>query len=471
MKSLPPIQRRRRSVAATAFALALTFAVTGPIPAAHAAGGTQLWATHGPIGSDTANAVATSPDGTRVYVTGDIAGTEADSDFDFDTVAFDAATGAVVWASSYNGPGNGNDEAFAIALSPDGTRVYVTGRSYTSATIDFDFATVGYDATTGAQVWARRYGGPGLGDDRALSVGVSPDGTRVYVTGRSYRSPVYGDFATLAYDAATGAKIWVRRYNDVGDTGGAGAFALSLSPDGARVYVTGWPSSNNYATVAYGAATGATLWVRKYNGPASGEDIPRAIAVSPDGARVFVTGSSESAVGSGSATVAYDAVTGIRLWVRRYTYGPSAIAVSPDSTRVYVTGGIGGSVHNYLDYATVAYDAVTGVVLWVRLYNGPERNSSDDAVAVAVSPDNARVYVTGVTDGRWGIDLASDTTTIAYVATTGAKAWLARYNSPENVADVAHALALSPDGTRVVVAGFTFGPGVSGFTTIAYSTH
>ena len=170
--SLPSINRRGRSVAATAFALALAFAVIGPIPAARAAGGAVLWATHGPIGSDTANAAATSPDGTRVYVTGDIAGLGADSDFG--TVAYDAATGAVVWESRYNGPGNGNDEAFAIAVSPDGTRVYVTGRSYTSATIDFDFATVGYDAATGVQVWVRRYSGPGQGDDRALSIGVSP---------------------------------------------------------------------------------------------------------------------------------------------------------------------------------------------------------------------------------------------------------------------------------------------------------
>jgi outer membrane protein assembly factor BamB len=53
--------------------------------------------------------------------------------------------------------------------------------------------------------------------------------------------------------------------------------------------------------------------------------------------------------------------------------------------RVFVTGASGGRGANLEDYATVAYDAVTGARLWVRRYNGPadRRNSSH---VVAVSP-------------------------------------------------------------------------------------
>ena len=50
--------------------------------------------------------------------------------------------------------------------------------------------------------------------------------------------------------------------------------------------------NNNYATVAYNAATGARLWAKRGNGPGNGLDIPTSVAVSPGGSTLYVTGSS-----------------------------------------------------------------------------------------------------------------------------------------------------------------------------------
>ena len=158
-----------------------------------------------------------------------------------------------------------------------------------------DYATVAYDAATGAQRWASRYNGPAHRDDFALSVAVSPDGATVFVTGASFgglnRACRHrSDYATVAYDAATGAQRWARRYNGPANSADR-ASSVAVSPGGATVFVTG-TSGGNYATVAYAAATGARRWVSRYNGPANGADQASSVAVSPGGATVFVTGTS-----------------------------------------------------------------------------------------------------------------------------------------------------------------------------------
>jgi hypothetical protein len=87
--------------------------------------------------------------------------------------------------------------AFSLAVSPDATKVFVTGDSSRSTT-GHDYATVAYNASTGATLWIKRYNGPGNGEDTAMSVASSPDGTKVIVTGRSAGS-TSEDYATVAY--------------------------------------------------------------------------------------------------------------------------------------------------------------------------------------------------------------------------------------------------------------------------------
>ncbi|MBI4728785.1 MAG: hypothetical protein HY775_04700, partial [Acidobacteria bacterium] len=92
-----------------------------------------------------------------------------------------------LWEARYNGPGNPYDLATSLAVSYDGARVYVTGVSRGSGSYS-DYATLAYDASSGAKLWEARYNGPGNSFDVARSLAVSPDGARVYVTGESYGS-------------------------------------------------------------------------------------------------------------------------------------------------------------------------------------------------------------------------------------------------------------------------------------------
>ena len=140
-----------------------------------------------------------------------------------------------------------------MAVSPDGTTVFVTGASSGTTAGQVDYATVAYNAATGAQLWVKLYAGLAKGGigTQAYSVAVSPDGSTVYVTGESGNDSTY---ATVAYTAATGAQLWVKRYTGNGPSGSA-AQAVAVSPATGTVFVTGYSSGsgsgNDYATIAY----------------------------------------------------------------------------------------------------------------------------------------------------------------------------------------------------------------------------
>jgi DNA-binding beta-propeller fold protein YncE len=249
-----------------------------------------------------ARALRVSPDGTKVFVTGRNY-RPRDAHATFATLAYDAATGAQLWVRNWDG-GTGYAEPVALGVSPDGSKVFVTGRAVATSS---DYGTVAYDAATGGRLWVKLYDGQGAYDE-AHALGVSADGSKVVVTGRSDGAH-NSHYATVAYEAATGTKVWGRRYS-ASQTGSDSASALGVSPDGSTLYVTGYSwsgTSDDYATVAYNADSGDVLWVARYDGPASSSDIPSALAVSPDGSKLFVTGQSWS--GSEGAydyaTVAY----------------------------------------------------------------------------------------------------------------------------------------------------------------------
>jgi hypothetical protein len=196
------------------------------------------------------------------------------------------------WVAIYNGPGNGRDEAYAIAVDDRGY-VYVAGASVGFGTY-YDYATIKYNFA-GETVWVRRYnynGRPGNLSDIATAIAVDKNGN-VYVTGQSLGYPTEWDFMTIKYDAA-GDTVWVRRYNGPGNEDDE-AVALAVDNSG-NVYVTGRSKGSgthfDYLTIKY-SPQGDEVWVRRYNGPGNGDDFAYAVAVDDSG-YVCVTGYSYS---------------------------------------------------------------------------------------------------------------------------------------------------------------------------------
>src|SRR5205823_4955422 len=103
---------------------------------------------------------------------------------DFTTIGY-SPTGVRQWVATYDGPEHSIDEALATTIDPAATRVFVTGNSFGGPATSTDVATVAYEAATGGEAWAARYDGPAHDTDSGADVGVSPDGSTVYVGGAS----------------------------------------------------------------------------------------------------------------------------------------------------------------------------------------------------------------------------------------------------------------------------------------------
>ncbi|MGI9006617.1 MAG: hypothetical protein ACR2FU_10540 [Streptosporangiaceae bacterium] len=342
--------------------------------------------------------------------------------------------GSQLWVSSYNGPNHSFDVGMATVASPDGSVVFVTGRSAGTNNTQ-DYATVAYDSATGAQLWSSRYNGPGGETDIPFAIGISPDGGTVYVTGESVGAgSSAADYATIAYNAKSGAQIWLQRYNGPGNTGDV-AKSLAVSPDGGTVYVTGYSGAQgryDYVTIAYNVATGAQRWLSRYNGRAGGNDQARVVAVSPDGRTVYVTGRSQGMSSAYDiATVAYDAATGGQKWAARYNDPASLndfgtdLAPGPGGQVVYVTGGA-GAPGRQLNFATIAYRASSGKALWTSVSKGWSV-INDVGSSVGVTPDGKTVVMASYTAGT---TTRTAYATTAYSASTGTQRVVATLRRP-----------------------------------------
>jgi outer membrane protein assembly factor BamB len=457
------------TVAALAPATALSpqRAVAGSLaaPRSSVPGGTKLWAARyrGQATTNIAVAVAASPDGSTVFVAG-FSGTVRAH---FSTVAYDAATGARRWAVPFYG--HGYTQAYAMAVSPDGSKLFVTGFTTPVQGGSERAVTVAYDAGTGALLWTQQAFPVSSTFNVGTTVAVSPDGSTVFVGGTAGRH-----IALVAYDAASGALRWLAHYQPAGSANGNESVAVS--PDGSMVFLTGpFRGSSGpveSATIAYDAGTGAQLWAEVASGNAgTGHEL----AVSPDGSAVFITGwLGQGSPTSSFTTIAYDATTGAQLWARRYQGPgklsvPEAVAVSPDGSRLFVTGGSSQSPTDVVDFATVAYATANGSVLWSRSYRPPATSETGPggAFTAGVSPDGALVFVAGSSPGSR--PKSSNYTTIAYDTATGHTSWLAHYRGRQDFG-VASSLAISPAAQAVFVTGYLHGhAGSLIFGTVAYS--
>jgi uncharacterized delta-60 repeat protein len=206
-----------------------------------ASDGSQTWASRYDSGEGyrQEEAVDITADGQGgVYITGM-------SNGDYLTIRYDATTGEQSWAERYSVEEIGYDQPRAIAADGKGG-VFVTGFGYNSSTF-YDFATVRYDAATGKLDWAQTYNYTGGNGDLATAITVDSVGG-VYVTGYSQVDQMGSVYSTVKYNGSSGDQVWAVQTEGPFDS----PTDLAIDPQG-NVIVTGssMTTSADFLTIKY----------------------------------------------------------------------------------------------------------------------------------------------------------------------------------------------------------------------------
>jgi uncharacterized protein (TIGR03437 family) len=188
---------------------------------------------------------------------------------------------------------------------------------------------------------------------------------------------------------------------------------IAVTPDGASVYV---------------AHCGGDVWVintatNKVSTKFQAGACPTGVVITPDGTRAYVTLTNANSVAV-IDTSSYTVMTKIPVGD-----APSGIAITPDGTRVYVANAPGS--------VSVIDTSSNTVAATVNLGNV-------GSVGVAITPDGTRAYVANPVSGSVSV-IDTSSNTVADTITVA------------NVADSPVGVAITPDGTRAYVVTYGFG--------------
>ena len=273
-----------------------------------------------------------------------------------------------------------------VAISPDGTRLYVANDGGAVWVLDTSNNTVVAKVTVGGDPYG---------------VAITPDGTRVYVTQDNGAS-------VSAIDTSSNtviAKISLP----------AAPSGVAITPDGRHAYVASTGSSTPGTVSVIDTSSNSVVATVSLPG------LPWGVAITPDGRRAYVANSIPS-VSGGTATVSV-IDTSSNTVVANVTAGPGiswGLAITPDGTRAYAATGVlfGSGANNgvvsVIDTSSNTVIAKVGVA---------------DPIGLAVTPDGTRVYVANDFNfsGASSVSVidTSSNTVVATVGVGGIPEWVA----------------------------------------------
>jgi len=367
---------------------------------------------------DRAVAVALSPNGTRLYVAAEDLGVL--SQFTLDAAgnpSFAGCAGKLTGCAATS-PAGATELADGMAISPDGMQLYVT--SYDASDVSlFSLNAAGSPSFAGC---IGNFAGcsatsPASALDRALSLAVTPDGRQLYVASSGQMPP---------------EELAPAQDHDVShftlDAAGTPSFAGCI---GELAGCTAVPAAH--------ALEGAL-----------------AVAVSPDGRQLYVTGTSDishftlDADGNPSFDDCIGDVAGCTATgVPDVLFGANRLLISPDGRQLYVTSGSGYGVSHFTLDAAGNPTFVNCIGDLVGCGETRPLIALEGASGGTVSPDGTQLYVTANYDlARFTLHGAGGLT---YVGCIGDLPGCSRVSPTEALGNAASVVA-SANGTQLYVA-------------------
>lgn len=430
-----------------------------------------IWGLYRRIESVVANETPTAgtPTVNAVNAQGQITGSLNATDFDGDTLTYTVIQGEHGLAK-VNADGTFTYTPVAGYIGPDSFQVQISDTGFHLHFHLFDlFNQTGHSTAETVNVVVpgqvnqapviTTVSGPSTPDANGIVTGrftvADSDGDPVSVAVANGPSPAYGS-VTIGYDVTSGQYTWT--YTPTQASQILAGLSATTVTDGFTI-----SASDGVNTPATSAVTGITVAPTHFtssNAIPIQDGTPVTIVLNPTGTRAFVT--VQDSTGDNGTLAIYDTKTGARL--REYAVGgaPLGLAVSADGTKAYVAKQ---------DDTIAAVDIIADTVTTITTGGQTEQ--------LVLTPDGGKLYVTSATGGVIVVDVVNNMVgpTISAAASTilisadGSKVYTVNRGGTLSIIDsslevvaltkplgstgsaLIRSTALSPDGTRLYVAG------------------
>ena len=373
-----------------------------------------------------------SSDGTKMYVVGlsGAGGAPSDAIHQWNlSTAWDVSTASYSASFGINAQGS---HPRGIHLKPDGTKIYVIEQA-DDAVDEYDMSTA-YDISTAS--FNQTQSVPH--DTSPDGIFFKPDGTKMYIHGYSGRE-INEYNLTTAWDVSTASfnqRIHNLEYSLQG---------LYFKSDGTKFYLvnTDWDGTIQYdMTTAYDVSTASFSYPTKgFLNVASEETQPTGIFFKEDGLKMYVLGRGGDEVNEYNLSTAWrvDTASAYQVFsVASQETQPRALSFSPDGTKMYVTGTSSDNVNEYT--LTTGWDISSASFTQSFSVNAKETAP----LGMFFKPDGTKFYISGDSDfvHEYNMTTAYDVSTASFNQS---------FDTSSDI-ETPTALFFKPDGTKMYIS-------------------